>query len=392
MLPSARSTTLQPITTAATQSRLRVGHYVFGGPNIDVLVNGEVAVISDRPWANIPHGRLTGYLYLPPGTYSVAVVPTGEDIEAAIIGPLDVELAAGHRYAVAMMGQTTDEQLKPLVIDETAEVQKVRTSPSQSTSIWFHNVAGVETINYAEEMGFVGDVNYGEFGVNSVTPGDERLCNDWIDSFDGETIFTMPLPDPDTGLCFRWEPAMDMLEGYYGRYPGEEGETWAWAGSSFSSELNVLEMLQEFNKTNYLHESMVYKFNTFLDAVEKAGLTNLLTTEGPYRIYAPTDEAFSKLPEGELDALMADPEALENLLRAHIIEGYYPYGTFGLGDDYAGLGRTFKNLLGQDIRVTFEEEGGVHINGIPEGTHSSFATVNGSTARVLPAVLMPPNQ
>lgn len=375
----------------ATQSRLRVGHLVFGGPDVDVLINGEVAVIADRPWTMIPPGAVTDYLYLAPATYSVAVVPTGEGITEAIIGPLDVELAAGHRYTVAMMGQETDETLEPLVLDETAEVQKVRTDPKQFSTVWLHNVVGVETVSFGKEIGFAGEVNYRDFGVNAIGNGDERLCSNYYDRFDGEIIFSETYPNPDK-RCLTWEPGMDFVAGYYGSYPGEEGEAWAYAQSTQSTELNVLEFLRGFNEVGYTSGGITYSFTTFLEAVQKAGLTEMLTTGRPYRIYAPINEAFAPLRQsGALDALMADPEALENLLRAHIIEGYYPTGTLGVGEEYGGSGRTLTTLLGEDIHIEIGNDV-LYLNGIGQGGGPpANITTNGTVVRAIRTLLVTPN-
>ncbi|MGH7501787.1 MAG: fasciclin domain-containing protein [Longimicrobiales bacterium] len=57
---------------------------------------------------------------------------------------------------------------------------------------------------------------------------------------------------------------------------------------------------------------------TFLQAIRAAGLEETLQGEGPYTVFAPTDEAFAKLPEGKLDELMANPETLKELLSFHI--------------------------------------------------------------------------
>jgi Domain of unknown function (DUF4397) len=120
------------VTNDATQARLRIAHLIFGGPNVDVLVNGEIAMNSGQAQANIPVAMVTGYMYLEPGAYSIAVVPTGKRIDEALIGPLDIELAEGHRYTLAMMGQLEDSSLEPLVIDETAVLQQSRTDQGQS--------------------------------------------------------------------------------------------------------------------------------------------------------------------------------------------------------------------------------------------------------------------
>lgn len=50
-------------------------------------------------------------------------------------------------------------------------------------------------------------------------------------------------------------------------------------------------------------------------------MTETLTGEGPFTIFAPTDEAFAALPAGTLDSLLADKEALKNVLLYHVVQG-----------------------------------------------------------------------
>lgn len=62
-------------------------------------------------------------------------------------------------------------------------------------------------------------------------------------------------------------------------------------------------------------------FNTLLAAVEAAGLVDVLKGEGPFTVFAPTDEAFAKIPEADLNALLNDREALESVLLYHVVPG-----------------------------------------------------------------------
>ena len=62
-------------------------------------------------------------------------------------------------------------------------------------------------------------------------------------------------------------------------------------------------------------------FSTLLTAVEAAGLVETLQGEGPYTVFAPTDEAFAALPAGTLDGLLADTEALKKVLLYHVVSG-----------------------------------------------------------------------
>jgi uncharacterized surface protein with fasciclin (FAS1) repeats len=56
-------------------------------------------------------------------------------------------------------------------------------------------------------------------------------------------------------------------------------------------------------------------------AIEAVELQRTLTVEGPFTVFAPTDEAFMALPEGTLEALLQDPEALTNILLYHVVAG-----------------------------------------------------------------------
>lgn len=62
-------------------------------------------------------------------------------------------------------------------------------------------------------------------------------------------------------------------------------------------------------------------FTTLAKALQAADLVNTLKGEGPYTVFAPTDEAFAKLPQGALDNLLANPEQLKKVLLLHVIPG-----------------------------------------------------------------------
>lgn len=62
-------------------------------------------------------------------------------------------------------------------------------------------------------------------------------------------------------------------------------------------------------------------FNTLVAAVKAAGLVDTLKGEGPFTVFAPTDEAFAKLPADALKALLADKQALRKVLLYHVVSG-----------------------------------------------------------------------
>lgn len=62
-------------------------------------------------------------------------------------------------------------------------------------------------------------------------------------------------------------------------------------------------------------------FNTLVKAVQAAGLVDTLKGEGPFTVFAPTDEAFAKLPAGTFDSLLQDKAALTKVLTYHVVPG-----------------------------------------------------------------------
>ncbi|WBS03697.1 fasciclin domain-containing protein [Pseudoduganella sp. SL102] len=62
-------------------------------------------------------------------------------------------------------------------------------------------------------------------------------------------------------------------------------------------------------------------FNTLVTAVQAAGLVDTLKGPGPFTVFAPTDEAFAKIPKAKLDALLKDKAALAKVLTYHVVPG-----------------------------------------------------------------------
>ncbi len=62
-------------------------------------------------------------------------------------------------------------------------------------------------------------------------------------------------------------------------------------------------------------------FSTLVTAVSAAGLVDVLSSEGPFTVFAPTNDAFAALPEGALDAVLADADLLTAVLTYHVVSG-----------------------------------------------------------------------
>jgi uncharacterized surface protein with fasciclin (FAS1) repeats len=64
-------------------------------------------------------------------------------------------------------------------------------------------------------------------------------------------------------------------------------------------------------------------FTTFASAVKASGLTDELAGKGPFTVFAPTDEAFKKLPAGGYDSVLKDVGKLKAILNYHVVSGYF---------------------------------------------------------------------
>jgi uncharacterized surface protein with fasciclin (FAS1) repeats len=63
------------------------------------------------------------------------------------------------------------------------------------------------------------------------------------------------------------------------------------------------------------------QFKTLATALQAAGLIDTLKGKGPFTVFAPTDEAFAKIPKAQLDALLADKAKLTAVLTYHVVPG-----------------------------------------------------------------------
>jgi transforming growth factor-beta-induced protein len=63
------------------------------------------------------------------------------------------------------------------------------------------------------------------------------------------------------------------------------------------------------------------RFKTLVAAVTAAGLADTLKSAGPFTVFAPTDDAFAKLPKGTVEALLKDTPKLKDILLYHVVSG-----------------------------------------------------------------------
>merc|ERR1711862_164192 len=87
-------------------------------------------------------------------------------------------------------------------------------------------------------------------------------------------------------------------------------------------------------------------FSTLLAAVSAAGLVEALSAEGPFTVFAPTNQAFAKIPSDTLTSLLGDKDALTAVLARHVIAG-----SKILSADIPQGVTTVKTLGGEEVQV-----------------------------------------
>ena len=126
-------------------------------------------------------------------------------------------------------------------------------------------------------------------------------------------------------------------------------------------------------------------FPTLLAAVEAARLADALSDDSAsLTVFAPTEAAFAALPEGTLDALLADPEALANILTYHVLDS-----EVGVGAALDLAPTTVATLQGGDIALTKRDDDYLYVN-LSQVVDYDIEASNG-VIHVIDSVLLPPD-
>jgi len=97
------------------------------------------------------------------------------------------------------------------------------------------------------------------------------------------------------------------------------------------------------------------RFDTLQAALDLTGLDDVLDGDGPFTVFAPTDEAFKDLPDGVLDALLDNKKALTDILLYHVVSAE------AFSDDLED-GQRIKTVVGRKVKVDIQKDGDIEIN------------------------------
>jgi uncharacterized surface protein with fasciclin (FAS1) repeats len=147
----------------------------------------------------------------------------------------------------------------------------------------------------------------------------------------------------------------------------------SWAAPTFAAEKDIVDT------------AVAAKFNTLVAAVKAADLVDTLKGDGPFTVFAPTDEAFAKLPKGTVEELLKpeNKDKLKAILTYHVVSGKVMAAAVVTLD-----GKNVKTVQGSPVAI--KVDGGTVMVGKATVTKTDIQTRNG-VIHVIDTVLLPPD-
>jgi uncharacterized surface protein with fasciclin (FAS1) repeats len=362
-------------------SFVRLAHFSPDAPAVDVYIDGDVAVQA------LGYPNVTDFVELPAGAYEIAVAPAGTSADDAVIGPEEYAFAAETFATVAAVGSADDGTLAPAIFTEEF-VRPLETGETRLTL--FHAIEGAPAVDvYADETRIAQNLTYPEteildddssaftidvpadtYSLSITEAGNADNVLLAVDDVElaANTFYlaaAIGTPDePDVALIAR--PAEGTADDDSGEM-NEPDDTTGTPGT-------IVDVVQTTEG-----------FAILLDAIQAGGLTEPLEAEGPYTVFAPTDEAFENAL-GELGITASDllnnPDLLNTLLTYHVVQGEYTL-------DALIETNTLQTIQSEEINIEITSDGFV-LNGAVNIVTPDVEAENG-VIHIVDEVLLPPS-
>lgn len=128
-------------------------------------------------------------------------------------------------------------------------------------------------------------------------------------------------------------------------------------------------------------------FKTLATALGAADLVATLSGSGPFTVFAPTDQAFAKLPEGTVPALLKDKTKLTSILTYHVVAGKLTAADLASRADKQG-NVTLKTVQGSDLTIHLAGKA-VHVGKTAANVTAADIKASNGIIHVIDAVLLP---
>ena len=338
---------------------LRAVHFLTGAPNLDIYLDHQ-AVLT-----NLAFQDATAYVTFAPGKHvlNFGVAGKGEGKDASAI---NLEAAAGDLFSFVFSGSLDDKTTLSIYVTSESGVAKQKniTFDDQSMPLLF--------VQGSVAAGAV-DVYVNDALLGTAKTGESLVANVPIGAY---KLKVTPAGDASKSL-------IDTAGFALGVTLGVVGLTGPADKLSLDYSLSSPQTADKFlagQKTG-----AVVAFDTLLKAINAAKLSDVLTGPGPMTIFAPTDAAFAKLDPAALDKLMADPAALGEVLKYHILTSAVTFS------DIAGLvasNGSAPTLQGASMPFSFASN--IVIGGTPNPLMVYNIHLSNAIVHVINTVLMLP--
>jgi len=202
---------IPPLTAQDNEpAHIRFGHFVWNEAAVNVYMD-DVAFVGDEatPAALPPDTVSRKYADLTAGAHTFTIVPDGEALGSAILGPEEFTLESGHNYLLALMGTLTADDLHLTLIDETVGLENVDFSLSAGT-LFINNLYGIPAMDlYFAGKLMVDNLAYGEYVFLQDEP-------------EGSGTLITVHGDPET-VIFEYPEAVGSPPDYFA--------VWSWEGN-----------------------------------------------------------------------------------------------------------------------------------------------------------------
>ena len=337
---------------------IRFGQFASDQDTFDIFIDGEASTITDLEFA-----QMSDWTQVIPGDHSISIAPAGAAESEAVVGPIDVNLVNDNWLTVLIILNAEDNTLGLSLIQEDPSV-----GPPGTANVAFANaLASGEAVNFLrDDVVFTAGLTPSPDGttmMNSI-PIDAQT-NTYSATFGGtdEPVAAEPVEFKATDMSM-------FLILLAGRVDAPELLVFD------TSREQILLLTGELEEPGTLIEAAQMNENlaSFFDLADQAGLTETLSGEGPYTVFAPAGFA--------LDNFMTNSdqsaEELESLLRNHIVEGNLKLTDLMNRE-------TVTTLAGNELTITEEEQ--LFVNGA-QIIETNIPATNG-TIHIINEVLAP---
>ncbi|MEQ8673946.1 MAG: fasciclin domain-containing protein [Aggregatilineales bacterium] len=367
---------------------IRVAHFSPDTPAVDIYVNGEAAITE------LSYPNVTDFVTLPAGTYELAVAPAGTSIEDAAIGPAEFDLPADAYITVAAVGSLEAGTLTvSVIVEDFSEL-----AADTAHVVVVHAIEGAPAVDVlAGGQAIVSDLAFpGTFVTASGAPNDGAFELDVPSgSYDLSVVAS---PDNSVQILDLSGTVLEAGSYYLVAAVGTPDAPEvaltvidAMTAADLSAALEDGGMMMEDDSMDSMDMGTIVdiasadeNFSTLVSAVVAADLAETLSGEGPFTVFAPTNDAFDAAFAAlgiTAEDLLADTDTLTNILLYHVVSGEV------LAADVVGL-TSATTVQGSDITISVVD-GNVFLNDTVQVIMTDIIASNG-VIHVIDGVLLPP--